>query len=113
MHPICTKLHYFHYGWLCVLWCRVPAGVSPSPTSLSAPAAGLICLSTVAAPCYSPQLLNPNIAWSLAEAVALADAVASKMVSSGGTVHAGAGLGAAAMQNTLRTWEEQHLGEVR
>lgn len=55
---------------------RVPSPVSAPPHSLTAPAAGLVSLSTAAVPSQSPQLLNPGTSIGLSEAAALAAHVA-------------------------------------
>lgn len=94
--------------------CRVAAPVSAPPHHLSAPAAGLVTLTPAAVPSTTPQLLNPGVALGLAEASALAAALAEGLKSAGTTSDQGVtaeGLRVAVHQG-LKRFDQEYGPEV-
>jgi hypothetical protein len=106
-HPQCILLN--DHGAL-VRGCRVLAPVSAPPHSLAAPPAGLVCLTTAAAPSASPQLLNPGVSLGLAEAAALSAQIAGQLAGMSTTERA-EGLKKAVVQG-LKRFDEQQGPEV-
>lgn len=84
--------------------------MSAPPHSLAAPPAGLVCLTTAAAPSASPQLLNPGVSLGLAEAAALSAQVAGQLAGMSTTEKA-EGLRKAVEQG-LKRFDEQQGPEV-